>query len=122
MCTYNIFGLVSIIDDSEIKKMKLVKVEPIEYQRKLSGNRHPRIIRYRNLGFSSQLTELDFAYILDHTKLKKGVKVIHNRDRYISYKYGKHSATDYFGPSHQNHLHNRRFLQALWRKSMSATS
>ena len=71
------------------KNLKLIEIEPVEYQYKLPGNRNPRILRYRGLSFSQNITQTILRRIISRTKMKKKASAQQNPDRYIFYEYDR---------------------------------
>lgn len=69
-------------------QIDLVIIEPIEYRLRMGKYRNPRIIRYRSLGFSPNLTQAILNRIIEQTKLKKKTSALQNPDRYLFYEYG----------------------------------
>jgi hypothetical protein len=80
--------------------IELVDVEPVEYHNARKDFRenpvfnshcrihNARIIRYRNLSFSPNLTQKDIEFVIEHTRMKKRASVHNNPDRYLFYQYG----------------------------------
>ena len=70
--------------------IKLVKIDPIEYQyRRSEIRKSPRILRYRDLSFSPHLTRAILNRIIKNTKMKKKAMAHQNPDRYIFYEYNQ---------------------------------
>jgi hypothetical protein len=71
------------------ENLELAEIQPIEYQFKMPKYKNPRILRYRGLSFSPNLTQTILNRIIAKTRMKKKASAHQNPDRYIFYQYGQ---------------------------------
>jgi hypothetical protein len=67
----------------------LIRVEPVEYQKKVSVGKNPRIIRYRNLVKLFPISIEKLKENVKHTRTKKVVTVEQYSTNHIAYQYGR---------------------------------
>jgi hypothetical protein len=92
VCIYSYPWCVStkVIDmKKKTENLELVEIQPIEYQFKMPKHKNPRILRYRELSFTPNLTQAILNRIIAKTRMKKKASAHQNPDRYIFYQYGQ---------------------------------
>jgi hypothetical protein len=71
----------------EVGKLNLVKIEPIEYQRKMPKGKHSRILTYWGFSFSPHITQNDLDRIVRMLRTKQKVAALNNPDELIFWQY-----------------------------------